>query len=180
MRRLPLPASVLTKSLHPTTRPVTTKYAVPPQEPIYHLFCNGCCTTGLRPRCKTCWRRSIIILRVQGAAKAFYRARGGRRVWGFPYWWCVFFSSHALRILLLLYNVSPRLIYLDWPREETEVPGEGGNTHLWEESWDDDDTSEDFSKQLKWVCPGVFVHVQILCANCCRRQELEKVRGKKQ
>lgn len=38
---------------------------------------------------------------------------------------------------------------LDWPQEETEVPGEGGNTHLWEESWDDDDTSEDFSKQLK-------------------------------
>lgn len=38
---------------------------------------------------------------------------------------------------------------LDWPQGETEVPGEGGNTHLWEESWDDDDTSEDFSKQLK-------------------------------
>jgi len=35
----------------------------------------------------------------------------------------------------------------DWPQEEAEVPG--GNTHLWEESWDDDDTSEDFSKQLK-------------------------------
>lgn len=39
--------------------------------------------------------------------------------------------------------------WLDWPQEETEVPGEGGNKHLWEESWDDDDTSEDFSKQLK-------------------------------
>ncbi|KAI4267148.1 MAG: hypothetical protein L6R38_008385 [Xanthoria sp. 2 TBL-2021] len=37
----------------------------------------------------------------------------------------------------------------DWPAEEQEVPGEGGSTHLWEESWDDDDTSEDFSKQLK-------------------------------
>ena len=24
-------------------------------------------------------------------------------------------------------------------------------THLWEESWDDDDMSEDFSKQLKYV-----------------------------
>ncbi|KAL9123006.1 MAG: hypothetical protein Q9187_000444 [Circinaria calcarea] len=35
----------------------------------------------------------------------------------------------------------------DWPQEDAEVPG--GNTHLWEESWDDDDTSEDFSKQLK-------------------------------
>ncbi|KAL8761144.1 MAG: hypothetical protein Q9184_002698 [Pyrenodesmia sp. 2 TL-2023] len=39
----------------------------------------------------------------------------------------------------------------DWPAEDQEVPpgSEGGTTHLWEESWDDDDTSEDFSKQLK-------------------------------
>ncbi|KAL8698184.1 MAG: hypothetical protein Q9224_001968 [Gallowayella concinna] len=38
----------------------------------------------------------------------------------------------------------------DWPAEDQEVPaGEGGSTHLWEENWDDDDTSEDFSKQLK-------------------------------
>ncbi|KAL3420684.1 hypothetical protein PVAG01_07129 [Phlyctema vagabunda] len=35
----------------------------------------------------------------------------------------------------------------NWAQEETEVPGD--NTHLWEESWDDDDTSEDFSAQLK-------------------------------
>ena len=35
----------------------------------------------------------------------------------------------------------------DWPQEDTEVPG--GTTHLWEESWDDDDENEDFSKQLK-------------------------------
>ncbi|KZF22298.1 hypothetical protein L228DRAFT_247957 [Xylona heveae TC161] len=35
----------------------------------------------------------------------------------------------------------------DWTKEETEVPD--GETHLWEESWDDDDTSEDFSAQLK-------------------------------
>ena len=42
---------------------------------------------------------------------------------------------------------------LDWAPEESEVPpgSEGGTTHLWEESWDDDDTSEDFSKQLKCV-----------------------------
>lgn len=40
----------------------------------------------------------------------------------------------------------------DWPAEDQEVPpGEGGTTHMWEESWDDDDTSEDFSKQLKYV-----------------------------
>ncbi|KAI9816404.1 MAG: 26S proteasome complex subunit [Thelocarpon impressellum] len=45
----------------------------------------------------------------------------------------------------------------DWTPKETEVPGNTGaggsggegNTHLWEESWDDDDTSEDFSAQLK-------------------------------
>ncbi|MCJ1245032.1 26S proteasome complex subunit [Trapelia coarctata] len=35
----------------------------------------------------------------------------------------------------------------DWPKEDAEVPA--GNTHLWEESWDDDDTSDDFSKILK-------------------------------
>src|SRR5438045_4661811 len=29
------------------------------------------------------------------------------------------------------------------------------NTHLWEESWDDDDENEDFSKQLKYTTwPG--------------------------
>jgi len=38
---------------------------------------------------------------------------------------------------------------LDWTQEDTEVPG--GSTHLWEESWDDDDENEDFSKQLKYV-----------------------------
>ncbi|KAF5016340.1 hypothetical protein F66182_12009 [Fusarium sp. NRRL 66182] len=41
----------------------------------------------------------------------------------------------------------------DWPQEETEQGqvsnANGANTHLWEESWDDDDESEDFSKQLK-------------------------------
>jgi 26 proteasome complex subunit DSS1 len=35
----------------------------------------------------------------------------------------------------------------DWPEEETEAAS--GNVHLWEESWDDDDTSEDFAKVLK-------------------------------
>lgn len=47
---------------------------------------------------------------------------------------------------------------LDWPQEDAEVPGasssgnvNGSNSdHLWEESWDDDDTNEDFSKQLKY------------------------------
>jgi len=42
----------------------------------------------------------------------------------------------------------------DWPQEEAEQAGSaanGGNEHLWEESWDDDDAAEDFSKQLKYV-----------------------------
>ena len=37
----------------------------------------------------------------------------------------------------------------DWSQEDTEVPG--GSSHLWEESWDDDDENEDFSKQLKYL-----------------------------
>ena len=35
----------------------------------------------------------------------------------------------------------------DWTAEDTAAPG--GNSHLWEESWDDDDEGEEFSKQLK-------------------------------
>lgn len=38
---------------------------------------------------------------------------------------------------------------LDWAEEDTELPS--GNLHLWEESWDDDEQNDDFSKQLKWV-----------------------------
>jgi 26 proteasome complex subunit DSS1 len=38
----------------------------------------------------------------------------------------------------------------DWPAEETEAAtGSGTTQHLWEESWDDDDTSDDFSSQLR-------------------------------
>ncbi|KEZ46751.1 hypothetical protein SAPIO_CDS0032 [Scedosporium apiospermum] len=37
----------------------------------------------------------------------------------------------------------------DWATEDAEA-AEGAETkHLWEESWDDDDTSDDFSAQLK-------------------------------
>ena len=44
----------------------------------------------------------------------------------------------------------------DWPEEQTEAAqqqqgGSGVAKHLWEESWDDDDTSDDFSQQLKCV-----------------------------
>ncbi|OAK98858.1 hypothetical protein IQ06DRAFT_24509 [Phaeosphaeriaceae sp. SRC1lsM3a] len=35
----------------------------------------------------------------------------------------------------------------DWAEEETQIPS--GNAHLWEESWDDDDTNEDFAVQLR-------------------------------
>lgn len=35
----------------------------------------------------------------------------------------------------------------DWTEEDTQIPG--GNAHLWEESWDDDDTNEDFAVQLR-------------------------------
>jgi len=35
----------------------------------------------------------------------------------------------------------------DWAEEDTELPT--GNLHLWEESWDDDEQNDDFSKQLK-------------------------------
>ncbi|KZZ97703.1 dss1/sem1 [Moelleriella libera RCEF 2490] len=37
----------------------------------------------------------------------------------------------------------------DWPEEQTEASQSEGTKHLWEESWDDDDTSDDFSTQLK-------------------------------
>ncbi|KAK5110352.1 hypothetical protein LTR62_006060 [Meristemomyces frigidus] len=36
----------------------------------------------------------------------------------------------------------------DWTKEE-EVSAQQANTHLWEESWDDDDTNDEFSVQLK-------------------------------
>jgi 26 proteasome complex subunit DSS1 len=38
--------------------------------------------------------------------------------------------------------------YIDWSQEDAEVPGSGA-AHLWEESWDDDDENEEFSRQLK-------------------------------
>ncbi len=41
-----------------------------------------------------------------------------------------------------------RSMCTDWTEEESKVPG--GNAHLWEESWDDDDQNEDFSKQLRY------------------------------
>jgi len=40
----------------------------------------------------------------------------------------------------------------DFPAEEWEVDNTdltSGNSHLWEESWDDDNTNDEFSAQLK-------------------------------
>lgn len=39
-------------------------------------------------------------------------------------------------------------MWIDWAKEE-EVGTSTANTHLWEESWDDDDTTDEFSVQLK-------------------------------
>lgn len=40
------------------------------------------------------------------------------------------------------------MFLVDWAKEE-EVGAQATNKHLWEESWDDDDTTDDFSVQLK-------------------------------
>lgn len=51
----------------------------------------------------------------------------------------MYFCEHML--------TRPSFFTTDWPQEDAEGPGD--KAHLWEESWDDDDTSEDFSAQLK-------------------------------
>ena len=39
---------------------------------------------------------------------------------------------------------------LDWPDDQTDLAkGSEAHAHLWEESWDDDDTNDDFAKMLK-------------------------------
>lgn len=55
--------------------------------------------------------------------------------------------AHAF---VLLWDWMTDCLRADWAKEE-EVGAQGTNTHLWEESWDDDDTSDDFSVQLKCV-----------------------------
>jgi hypothetical protein len=37
----------------------------------------------------------------------------------------------------------------DWADSETEAANQKNAGHLWDESWDDDDTSSDFSAQLR-------------------------------
>lgn len=53
----------------------------------------------------------------------------------------------------------------DWSVEETEAANSSETKHLWEESWDDDDTSDDFSQQLKYVhattksAHNIYIHM---------------------
>lgn len=73
-----------------------------------------------------------------------------------------------------------KLTCADWAQEEAEQPSgstaNGGNEHLWEESWDDDDAAEDFSKQLKYVTWSLcWLDNRILKRSCCNREELKKV-----
>lgn len=56
------------------------------------------------------------------------------------------FENPSLSILQRILNNN---ICVDWTEEEAQMPE--ANTHLWEESWDDDDTSEEFLAQLKYV-----------------------------
>lgn len=47
--------------------------------------------------------------------------------------------------------MTDRVVHADWEAEDTEAANGGDTQHLWEESWDDDDTSDDFSAQLRYV-----------------------------
>ena len=59
------------------------------------------------------------------------------------------FPVEGLSIPSTLQMRSAEISVTDWTVEEATAPG--GNTHLWEESWDDDDQNEEFSKQLKYA-----------------------------
>ena len=68
------------------------------------------------------------------------------------------FSTHPTTTRSHSYQYDLTYLFLDWPAEETEAANQqqgnsttGGTAadHLWEESWDDDDTSDDFSAQLR-------------------------------
>ncbi len=64
---------------------------------------------------------------------------------------------------------------VDWAKEE-EVGSQGNHTHLWEESWDDDDTTDDFSVQLKYVSTNELART---VANNCDREELKKMESQR-
>lgn len=68
------------------------------------------------------------------------------------------------------------IVGIDWEDTEADVPVGKGN--LWEESWDDDDTSEDFSAQLRLLPlrpftayhPGLGLHVIYILERSSKRQ----------
>lgn len=71
-----------------------------------------------------------------------------------PWIACSLASSEPVRHTREETRLTLPFVFVDWPAEETEAAAtKGGETtkHLWEESWDDDDTSDDFSQQLKYV-----------------------------
>ena len=73
---------------------------------------------------------------------------------------------------------EPTLTLPDWPENETEAATQGESSkHLWEESWDDDDTSDDFSQQLKYVSTPRTGKSTILTR--IYRAELQKVEAGK-
>jgi hypothetical protein len=80
-------------------------------------------------------------------------------------------------------QIAYRHVLSDWTKDDTEVPGD--NTHLWEESWDDDDTSEDFSAQLKYASfmnpqrSSYFTNEDLLIVVHSNREELKKVEANK-
>lgn len=70
----------------------------------------------------------------------------------------------------------------DWEQDETEAASGGAAQHLWEESWDDDDTSDDFSAQLKyalWPHPDSNIQRGENHTDKWRREELKKVDASK-
>lgn len=63
-------------------------------------------------------------------------------------------SSPSLSLALILSTYTQQLTVppspqIDWSDTETDASS-GKIKHLWEESWDDDDTSDDFAAQLRY------------------------------
>ena len=50
--------------------------------------------------------------------------------------------------------------------------------HLWEESWDDDDTNEDFSKQLKYehTSPGIYLWLTLFSQGGARKGQESEIK----
>ena len=64
--------------------------------------------------------------------------------------------------------LTTHLSKTDWNAEENEAAGGGAEAtkHLWEESWDDDDTTDDFSIQLKYAihtAPSITYIIAPIC-----------------